>query len=431
MDGAGQPLRPPLRRILRLLGWNALLLLVGIVLATAGAEACLRITDPRPPFGEVRLPVRLVPGVGLLRPPHAEIRYTNRALWQIARANSLGFVDREPPHPRRAAESCHVTLIGDSFVEALEVPVADKVQVRLEELASRNLPALDVTTSAFGHRATAQINQLAFYDAFARGLSPDVVVLVTVWNDFRGNSLPIQAWWKGFHPDYSPWLYARPGPDGEMEFAPPAPSIEELRANELSRLLAEPALFLPQRLAWHRPTGLEATLRARSYLADWIWRTLEGRATRAEQEKARLARAQWLSRHHFPTFMHGWSASREEWELLLEENPPPAFREALEVTAFALEQFRERAERDGAALVILAAYDLGGRGDPWFELLHERVTAAGGGIPIISQHDYIISTGGAVADAHYPRDQHWNALGHHWAAEAILEWLKRNPEACD
>ena len=415
------------RRILRLIGWNALILLIGVVLAAGGAEVYLRLT--RPPFEETRLSVRLVPGVGITRPPHAELRYTNgHEYWQVSHANSLGFVDREPPHPRRAAESCHVTVIGDSFVEALELPVADKVQVRLEELASRKLPALDVTTSAFGHQGTAQINHLAFYDAFARGLSPDVVVLVFISNDFKGNSLPIQSWWKGFHPDYPPWLYARPGPDGEFEFVPPAPSLEELRTNELPSLLAEPMLLLPQRLWDGRRTGAETALRTRSYLADWLWRTLDDDDA-SPTAMVRRARAEYLSRHHFPTFMHGWSASPREWELLLEENPPPVFREALTTTAFALEQFRERAERDGAALIILAAYDMGGEDGPWLGLLHEAATAAGG-IPVISQHDYIIAAGGAVADAYYPMDQHWNAAGHRWAAEAILDWLKQNREVC-
>ena len=378
VDGA---LPDRLRRIFRLIGWNALILLAALVLAAAGAEVYLRITDPRPPFEKTRLPVRLVPGVGLARPPHAEIRHTNEdEFWRISHANSLGFADREPPHPQRAAESCHVTVIGDSFVEALEVPVADKVQVRLEELASRAVLALDVTTSAFGYRATAQINQLAFHDVWARRLSPDVIVLVFVANDFRGNSLPIQAWWKGFHPDYPPWRYARPGPDGEFAFVPPTPSLEELRANELPRLLAEPVVFYPQRLWEERRGGVETALRARSYLADWLWGTLDNEGPdAATQAMVFLARAQWLSRHHFPTFMDGWAASGPQWELLLEENPPPVFREALEATAFALEQFRERAERDGAALVILANHAMGGEGDPWFELLREIAAGIGGG----------------------------------------------------
>ena len=50
----------------------------------------------------------------------------------------------------RAAASCHITMIGDSYVEALQVPIADKFHVRLEDLAARELRHLDVTTSAFG-----------------------------------------------------------------------------------------------------------------------------------------------------------------------------------------------------------------------------------------------------------------------------------------
>ena len=290
-----------------------------------------------------------------------------------------------------------MTLIGDSFVEALEVPIADKAQVRLEELAAREAPELDVTTSAFGHRDTAQINQLAFYDAFTRHLSPDVVVLVAVPNDFEGNSLPLRAWSIAFNPDHPPWLFARPGADGEMEFVPPASTLEELRANLLSRLLAEPRRsFLAQREWRRRATGAEVALRTRSYLADWLWRTLDGVMQRGELPELRLARAAWLSRHpRYATFQQGWSGTHFQRELLLAENPPPTYREALDVTRFALERFRERAERDGAALVILAIHEFRGPGDPWFDLLRNIAgnTGGGGGIPIISQHDHITAVG--------------------------------------
>ena len=422
-----RPARPGLRRLLRLIGWNALILFVLLALAAGGAEVYLRLTAPSPgSSAESALPLRMVPGVGLTRPPHAEIRYTNgREFRQTSRANSLGFVDREPPGPERAAASCHVTLIGDSFVEALEVPIADKAQVRLEELAVRELPELDVTASAFGFRGTAQINQLAFYDAFARRLSPDVVVLVAVRNDFEGNSLPLQAWRRGFHPDHPPWLFARGGADGEMEFVPPAASLEEVEANSLARVLAEP---VPAR---SRPMRVEGALRERSHLADWLWRNLGGEGQ--PSGALLLARAEWLSRHPaHAAFMRGWSAS--EWRsmrLILEENQPPIFREALDLTVFALEQFRERAERDGAALIILAQHGLGGAGNPWFQMLRDLASGIGGGIPVISQYDHILGAGGEVADGHYANDGHWNATGHRWAAEAILEWLKRNPGVCD
>ena len=410
-----------------MIGLNALVLLVGVVLVAGGGEVWLRLTVP---FRENVLPVRLEAGVGVIRPPHAEVRHTNGSeFWQVSRANSLGFLDREPPSPARAAESCHVTLIGDSFVEALQVPIADKAQVVLEELAAREAPELDVTTSAFGFSGTGQINQLPFYDTRARNLSPDLVVLVVVSNDFRDNSLALRSWSSGNNPDYPPHLSARRGLDGDVEFVPPASGLEELRAKRLPRLAESPG------------RGLERRIRGWSYFADRLWGTVNGDGhlrmgggtpfrISAEQ---RLAWAATISRHpRHGDFMEGWDPLDDARpRYLLEENPPPVYEEALDLTVFALEQFRERAERDGAALVILATHDVEGEGRPWFELLRALVDRiGGGGIPVISQYDHIVAAGGEVADARWTNDGHWNATGHRWAAEAILEWLKRNGEVC-
>ena len=431
---AGLRERFPPRRIARLLGWNALVLFVLLALAAGGMEVYLRLTAP-PNRAATTLHTRLVPGVGIMHPPHTETLYTDErgGIRQTLRTNSLGFLDREPPGAERAAASCHVTLIGDSFVDAREVPIADKAQVRLEELAAREAPELDVTTSAFGFRGTGQINQLAFYDAFARRLLPDVVVLVAVRNDLVDNSLPMRAWRTGFHPDHPPWLYARRGADGEMEFVPPASSLDELRANLLRRLLAEPQRSSHRQQDWlRRVTDLEAALLSRSHLADWLWRKLNG-GTDPEWGQVLLQRAEWLSRQpRYATFADGWDASRFQEQLMHAENPPPAYREALDATRFALEQFRERTERDGAALVVLAVHEWGGRGSGWFELLHTLAgNGNGGGIPVISQEDHIIAVGGKVEDGIWANDPHWNATGHQWAAEAIWEWLKANPEVCD
>ena len=149
-------------RVLRLLGWNVLLLTTGLALIAAAGEAWLRLTIP---FMHRSHSPSFVPGVGVLYEPGSEVRSTNRSdFWTVSRANHWGFLDRPPPSPERAAAGCHVTLIGDSFVEARQVPIADKVQVRLEDLARRRLPHLDVTTSAFGVSGTGQVNQLPFYD---------------------------------------------------------------------------------------------------------------------------------------------------------------------------------------------------------------------------------------------------------------------------
>ena len=181
------------RHALRLIGWNAAWLLTGLVLIAAAGEIWFRLTAP---FARNVHPTLFVPGVGRIRKPLAEMRRTNNVdFWTVSRANSLGFLDREPIDPERAAASCHIAMIGDSFVEGMEVSIPDKFHVRLEELAARERPELNVTTSAFGMSNTAQINQLPYYDEFARHLHPKLVVLVFVRNDFIHNaSLRKVAW---------------------------------------------------------------------------------------------------------------------------------------------------------------------------------------------------------------------------------------------
>ena len=371
---AGLRERFPPRRVLRLLGWNALVLFVLLALAAGGAEVYLRLTASPAGSPTGSAPSRqLVPGVGLTWAPLREVRHESApGHWQVSRANSLGFLDREPPDPERAAASCHVTLIGDSFVEGVQVPVAARSQVILEELAARESPALDVTTSAFAYHGTGQINQLAFHDAFARRLSPDVLVLVFSRNDFHDNSLPLSAWLGGFDPDYPPHRFAFRDADGKAAFAPPAADLEELRANRLPLPPAE------RESTWMR---VERKAREWSRFADWLWARSSGeRSGGVSASRRQRAWAELIGqRPRFSTFADGWDPSAGEEGLLgmaLEENPPPVMREALDMTGFAFDQFRERAERDGVALVILANYLVR---DGWFERLRELAAGSGGG----------------------------------------------------
>ena len=209
------------RRALRLAGWNALLLLAGLALIGIVGEAHWRL---RTPFYGSDVPVTWSPTIGRAYAPNTEVLSTNHLdYWVESRTNSLGFADREPIGVERAAASCHVAMIGDSIVEALQVPIADKFHVRLEEMASRQLPHLDVTTSAFGIGGIGQVNQLAYYDEFARHLRPALVVLVFVPNDFKDNSPILDGISKGHDPDRLRSVSAARGGDGAIRLRPPHP----------------------------------------------------------------------------------------------------------------------------------------------------------------------------------------------------------------
>ena len=108
---------------------------------------------------------------------------------------------------------------------------------------------------------------------------------------------------------------------------------------------------------------------------------------------------------------------------------PAIYEDALDFTAFALDQFRERADRDGAALVILSTPHMGTRGDLAFDRL--TALAESRDIPVIDYNNYVLRQGAVPwKDATWAHDGHWNAAGHRWAAEALLEYLKENQATC-
>lgn len=360
---------------------------------------------------------RFVPGVGLLRPPQSEIAFSNGLnYWRVQRSNSLGFMDREPIDPEHAAESCHITIIGDSYVEAKEVPVSDKLQVRLEELATREKPNLDVTTSAFGIQRTGVVNQLPFYDGYARDMSPDLVVLVFVRNDLVDNSTARYALMPRHVPDRMPYGQAAKGSDGDVRWLPPradfddAPpfshDVEALNSwsNRAIYRLARASYFM-------RWLGIRSKLIGGG---DWVYERF-----RPSQDS--IGRYQeWI---HLEKRLDLPGGRMTTGDVITAGDDFTTWG----FTSWGLEQFKRRADHDGAALIVLASYSAGGRWDPSFELLSDIAESLD--IPVVSQKDYIISQGRRVEEAHWGElDNHWTPAGHQWSAEAIWEYIKEEWE---
>ena len=361
---------PKLRRALRVVGWNALLLMAGLALIWVGGEAWVRSTVP---FTSVHWPMVFVPGVGVLFRPDTEIRWTNGLdFWTVSRTNSLGFLDREPPSPERAAESCHVTMIGDSFVEARQVPIPEKFHVRLEEMAARELPHLDVTTSAFGRGNTGQIAQLPFYDEYARRLRPRLIVLVFVPNDYLGNFTLWTSMRRGLDPEHLPHVSAARAEDGGFRLRPPDPEYQRFKLPRRSDPQA--ATLSRERRGRH---ALNVCV-ARSGFLWWLCFERALRFERNDHAPNRVGWAELLRRRpayaplleerfgidvpNLPSFF-AWVAEGNNSSLFYEE--------ALAFTAFGLDQFKDRAVRDGAALVILATHRMH-RGGGQSVCPHER-----------------------------------------------------------
>ena len=409
----------PIRRALRLIGWNVLFLVAGLALIGVVGETYFRL---RAPFLEVDASFAWSPTIGRIYTPNTEARWTNRLdFWTESRTNSLGFLDREPIGLERAAASCHIAMIGDSYVEARQVPIADKFHVRLEELAAEELRHLDITTSAFGIMDTGQVNQLAYYDEFARTLRPALLVLVFVDNDFVNNAPILDGLRRGMDPDRLIEVSATRGADGTITLRPPHPYSSESR-------LATMASTSPP---WY--SRVTDRLSDVSPLAKWLEIKTEAWFP-ADTDPGLVAQVALLSRRspRYAALFDGWRPTTRgdiQEPFLYARDLPPVYEDGLDFTAFALDQFRERADRDGAALVILTSNYMGTRGDLGFDRLTALAEARG--IPVVDYHDYVHRQGAEPRrDTRWEHDNHWNIAGHRWAAEALLEYLRENQEIC-
>ena len=422
-DGRGDGRR--VRRALRTAGWNALLIAAALALLAGAGEFWFRSTVP---FMTSSVPRAFVPGVGLIGKPGMEVRATNGLdFWQVSRFNSEGFLDREPPRTDPAADACHVTVIGDSFVEAWEVPIAAKLHVRLEALAARRPGSPNITTSAFGRGGTGQIGQLAYYDEFARKRAPGLIVLVFAGNDYRENSPLLTALQEFRDPDRLPVMTAERTADGTLRLRPPSPEYED---SELVRRRRRRRGVYPLRI---RRYVRAVTRRAApwSYFGSWLHAMADLLPPQGVTPQ-QIAWVDVLRRKHPDAPLldalarREWPMGTRNWPFAAEPLPQPYAAE-LDYTAFALEQFRQRADRDGASLIILTTHHLR-PGEPLFDRM--RAIADGLRIPVVSLYDHVVRRGGRVRDAHWRHDYHWTPAGHQWAAEALLEHLRRRPDIC-
>jgi len=418
-------------RALRAVAWNVLLVISGLLLIALAGEGYLRMANP---FIESSIPFQFVDGVGLMRKPNAELRYVdwNDDNFVVSRVNGQGFVDREPISGESGADGCHIAFIGDSNVEAWAIPIADKFHVRLENMAARELPHLDIHTQAYGIGGTGQIHQLPFYDEYARHLNSKLVVLVFFLNDFFNNSTALHSLTYGLDPDRMPYTSAQRDDSGALKLRPPDPEYARF-------MLPRPPKRSYDRV-WERLVRV-------SYFAKWLDMNIDNKewvgdiveAIRARigapVKPDRLAWATMIAARPCCASLLDGSLPISSYFLSIgipftEERLPPVLEDALEYTAFAIDQFKRRADRDGARLAIMAVTPhMGTRGDPQFDRLSAIAEARG--IPVISDYDYIVSQGHDAWEGHLRFDGHWNATGHQWAAEAVMEWLKANQDVCD
>lgn len=408
-----------------------MLYLAPVVVPLAGFEAYLRLAYTCDPASS-RYPTVFVPGIGNLYRPGQIVRDTNRFDYCVEeRTNSLGFLDAEPPAWEAAKDKLRIALIGDSLVEASQVPLADKTQTWL----ARDLKTAfgrDASVAAFGFSGLGQVQELALFEKFAAPLHPDIVVLMVIRNDLKNNSWLLQAIEDRVSPDTPYYPAIRPaasadsdGDGGWVSLAPvPNDRIVHLPA-------APPAPPLPRWLAWlARHSLLYAYLEPEEnvYLAP-LYRWLAGAPSHDDRVLAHAV-AQ-LSQHPvLAPLLAGWpryeDGSYLDTETAFEVAPrPPAFDLAIRATEHALDRWVALSRQQHFKIVAMLRWNfvnLPRQAELWRGLLAAR------GIPVIAEAEFLKAKGYAAADEHFRHDSHLSPAGHRWTAEALTEFLREHPD---
>ena len=364
----------------------------GVVLLAAAllTEAYLRW---RIPFTEAELPDRFDPELGFVWQPNARVRWTNHVdFWVEQTSNSLGFLDREPVVPKPDG-MFRVLVIGDSFVDAREVRLAEKMHVLLEARLRDALDTDMVDTVALGRGITGQSNQLAWYDRYGADIDADLVILVFVSNDFTDNSALLTGFMRRWDPWRPPKLFHEPDESGAAF----------TRIGIDAGWSDHRAPFSPDRVL-NQQVIMDRYPETRALFGDWLWPDMHSDC------------------------------------MFYADELPPVFSRALASTEHALRLFRERTENSDTALLLVTthgvvtegtwrcdAVEASRSGDPLNQL--RRITGIAGrvGIPVLDLYQAFTERGD-WRDVEFSYDRHWNALGHRRAAEAIADYLLEHRE---
>ena len=320
------------------------------------------------PVSDGRWPTQFVDKVGFLFTPGDTVRLTNGTeFWASEKVNSLGFLDREPVVPKPPG-TFRIVLVGDSFVEAAQVAIAQKLQTLLAENLNQRFPDRKFDAVALGFSSTGQANQLPFYER-NRDLRPDLVILLFVSNDFANNSHVLESMRYGWHPDHLPLVFMRERP-------------------------GQPCDRLPIDPAWRKSL----------LFGDLAERVRQLRAMSPELDND----------------LRDVNSKVDLRDIFRGPGPlPPVFEAAVASTKCAFIEWQKLAEQDGFKLLVASADSVEGQIARLKRMTGELE------LPLIDLYQEFVKHHDPAL-ARFKTDHHWSPNGHRWAAAAIVNYLADN-----
>ena len=131
--------------------------------------------------------IQFVPGKGSTHVPHAFYRHTKEGFSE-GYFNSHGFRDYERTHSK-PENSFRILVLGDSYTEALHVPLEHSFPALLEKYLNERIGGTRFEVLNLGQSGFGTADAYMRFSNFGVHYSPDLVLLAFLTgNDFRNNS---------------------------------------------------------------------------------------------------------------------------------------------------------------------------------------------------------------------------------------------------
>jgi len=405
---AKEPLKPNrptrqrsrLRKLFLVLSSTFLGLTLAVFLAELGVRLFVQVTDVPYQFGDPLIgPRRLPSQTGINRmSKHSNARYRfNAQGWNHPR-------DYIIPKPKSTRRIC---LVGDSFVESLQVDVDKTMFCEAERLMSR--PGAPVEWLAFGCSGFGTTQEHELIRHYVLDYRPDIVVLFFVQNDPWDSSpylMPIEECVTTYRLDDM----------GDLELMPPTIYTPDPFRRASSHLALVRYLVLQRRLleriAGVGPTAPAVQLREGALIQKGFREpsaekmTLEERRTKTwELTEKTLAAMRDECKHRGAELM-----------IVFRGNEP-----VIEAARTGKPANRPPKSED--------PYCLGSRvqdmGPEWVEPIAARL-----GIPYLDMTAPLSEAVAKSGQSHvFPDDSHYNEMAHGVAARAMAEWIETHWKA--
>ncbi len=404
---------------------NVMILGVTLCICFLVLELIVRVFVVPVKVQESTWPAEFNPRLGFVFKPNSTLKWSNVIDYSVTqKANSVGFLDYEHSFEKPRG-TYRVLLLGDSFIEAVQVETKDKIQAILQEKLQKKYPFRKPEVIALGFSGCGTSNVLSFYEELGRKYKPDLVVIVFVYNDFANNSPLLESIRNGWDPYKSPRLFFEK--KGENDYA--RIDIDPDWGKYVLKTKGKTPLFVRIENQMNPYLGWSTLYRWLTKIIDIKFKI----STNAYNEVVKERIAELRQVPSYRAQLSGWKFPDDlDMDLMIyAENMPPVFEDAVGITDHIIKVFKEKTLKDGAKLVIMAnAASLPESPDK----MNGRKTTDKGymsrikkiadqnNIPLIDLNTYF-SKRGDLKEARWRYDAHWNKTGHSWAADALFEYL--------